>query len=293
MADKYRRVEKAKKERDETINENEIRVTFQGRIRQYLNYATTVFKEKNGTEVVLKAMGRAINKAVTVAEILKQNIPGLHQITNIDSTEIIDIFEPLEEGLDRVETTRHLSSISIHLSTVPLDTKALGYQPPLSPEQMKPYKRGRNNRRRRPRYDNRNTPGSVESEQRTRGRGSRQRTSNYSDVERERSTRGRGRGRGNLRNREPREPRENREPREDRREFREDRREFRNDRRREPREDRREPREDRREPREDRREPREDRREERREPRLEGRELRRGRGRGNFRSVLRTTQPQQ
>jgi DNA-binding protein Alba len=58
-------------------------------------------KEKNFKEIVLKAMGRAINKTVTIAEIIKRRIPNLHQITEIDSTDITDTWEPLEEGLDR------------------------------------------------------------------------------------------------------------------------------------------------------------------------------------------------
>jgi hypothetical protein len=45
-------------------------------------------------------MGRAINKTVTIAEILKRRVAGLHQITEIESTDITDVWEPLEEGLD-------------------------------------------------------------------------------------------------------------------------------------------------------------------------------------------------
>ena len=41
-------------------------------------------------------MGRACNKAVTIAEILKRKAP-LHQITSLSSCELVDIFEPLEE----------------------------------------------------------------------------------------------------------------------------------------------------------------------------------------------------
>ncbi len=44
-------------------------------------------------------MGRAITKTVTVAEIIKRRVVGLHQITSIDSTQITDTWEPLEEGL--------------------------------------------------------------------------------------------------------------------------------------------------------------------------------------------------
>ena len=41
-------------------------------------------------------MGRAINKTVTIAEIMKRTVPGLHQITHIDSTDITDVYEPIE-----------------------------------------------------------------------------------------------------------------------------------------------------------------------------------------------------
>ncbi len=141
-------------------------------------------------------MGRAINKTVTIAEIIKRRIPNLHQITEISSTDITDVYEPLEEGLDtyvlpslnfnfvafsamraapdrctrfpsnaraallvctvrccrsavcpllivqltcRIETTRHVSSITIVLSTVPLDTSAPGYQAPLPEDQVKEH----------------------------------------------------------------------------------------------------------------------------------------------------------
>jgi DNA-binding protein Alba len=57
-------------------------------------------QEKGFNEVILKAMGRAINKTVTIAEIIKRRIPNLHQITEISSTDITDVYEPLEEGLD-------------------------------------------------------------------------------------------------------------------------------------------------------------------------------------------------
>ena len=60
----------------------------------------------NLDKIVLKAMGRAINKAVTIAEILKRKMP-LHQCNSLSSVEMIDIFEPLEEGLDRVTSRRY------------------------------------------------------------------------------------------------------------------------------------------------------------------------------------------
>mmetsp|Transcript_23560 Transcript_23560/g.35036 ORF Transcript_23560/g.35036 Transcript_23560/m.35036 type:complete len:118 (-) Transcript_23560:317-670(-) len=89
--------------------------------------------------VVLKAMGRAINKAVTIAEILKRKMP-LHQITLLTSSEIIDIYEPLEEGLDVVESKRYVScmTITLSISSEGLDIENIGYQPPLPFEEIQP-----------------------------------------------------------------------------------------------------------------------------------------------------------
>jgi len=135
--DKYEKIEKPREEAE--IKDNEIRITTKGKMRNSISYATTLFKEKGFTEVILKAMGRAINKTVTIAEIIKRRIPNLHQITEISSTDITDVYEPLEEGLDTIETTRHVSSITIILSTVPLDTSAPGYQAPLPEDQVKEH----------------------------------------------------------------------------------------------------------------------------------------------------------
>jgi len=133
--DKYRRLTKPKAETTE-IKENEIRITTQGKMRSIIAYATNLF-QKGAKEITLKAMGLAINKTVTIAEIIKRRINGLHQNTIIDSTDIVEIWEPLEEGLEKVETTRRVSSIQIVLSTEALDVNAPGYQPPLSEDQIK------------------------------------------------------------------------------------------------------------------------------------------------------------
>jgi len=85
-------------------------------------------------------MGRAINKAVTIAEILKRKMP-LHQCNVLSSVEMVDIFEPLEEGLDTVTSRRYVSCIQITLSkTIDGidDVNDIGYQPPLPIEEMNP-----------------------------------------------------------------------------------------------------------------------------------------------------------
>jgi hypothetical protein len=45
-------------------------------------------------------------------------VAGLHQETAISSVELQDRWEPKEEGLEPMETTRHVSVITITLSKV-------------------------------------------------------------------------------------------------------------------------------------------------------------------------------
>ncbi|TYH31817.1 hypothetical protein ES288_A01G202300v1 [Gossypium darwinii] len=133
--DRYQKVEKPKAETP--INENELRITAQGRMRNYISYAMTLLQEKGANEIVLKATGRAINKTVMIAELIKRRIAGLHQNTSTGSIDITDTWEPLEEGLLPLETTRHVSIIMITLSKKVLDSSSIGYQPPIPTDQVK------------------------------------------------------------------------------------------------------------------------------------------------------------
>jgi len=65
-------------------------------------------------------------------EIVKRRFRGLHQISTIGSTEIVDEYEPLEEGLDKVTDIRLVPFVEIILSKKELDTAHKGYQPPIS-----------------------------------------------------------------------------------------------------------------------------------------------------------------
>lgn len=134
--DRYTRVEKPRTEA--AIGPDEIRITASGKMRNYVTYATALIQEKNMAEIKLKAMGAAINKAINIVEILKRRIVGLHQNTAVGSTDITDLWEPIEEGLLPLETTRHVSVITITLSKNELDTTSIGYQPPIPEDQVKP-----------------------------------------------------------------------------------------------------------------------------------------------------------
>mmetsp|Transcript_10825 Transcript_10825/g.13021 ORF Transcript_10825/g.13021 Transcript_10825/m.13021 type:complete len:154 (-) Transcript_10825:132-593(-) len=139
--EKYRLVEEHKEGNTNFLDPTtsaEVRITQQGKPRNYISYAMNLFSEGSNT-IYLKAMGRAINKAVTIAEILKRKMP-LHQITKLSSCEMTDVFEPLEEGLDAVTSVRYVSCMKIILSRdgVGIDKNDIGYQSPLSKEEMHP-----------------------------------------------------------------------------------------------------------------------------------------------------------
>ncbi|URD98315.1 Alba [Musa troglodytarum] len=123
--DRYQRVEKPRPQ-SAAIGENEIRITTQGLIRNYVNYATSLLQESHMKEIVLKAMGQAISKTVAVTEFVKKRFPHLHQDTVISSVSITDVWEPIEEGLVPLEMTRHVSMISVTLSTRESNKKGPG-----------------------------------------------------------------------------------------------------------------------------------------------------------------------
>ncbi|XP_019154560.1 PREDICTED: keratin, type II cytoskeletal 1-like isoform X2 [Ipomoea nil] len=178
--DRYQKVERPREETP--MNENEIRITTQGRLRNYITYATSLLQEKGANEIALKAMGRAINKTVIIAELIKRRIAGLHQNTSIGSTDITDTWEPLEEGLLPLETIRHVSVITVTLSKNELDCSSPGYQPPIPSDQVKPVV-------------------GYDYERRPTNNGVVIRNDEDGGWEGERGTAGRGRGRGRCRGR--------------------------------------------------------------------------------------------
>jgi len=128
--DKYQKVTKPKAEQEEK-SEEEIRLTATGSISSYVSRAAKVYNELEKTKVVITAAGNALTKAVQTAEVIKRRFKGLHQITSLSSQEIVDEYEPLEEGLETVFDTRTVPFISITLSKEALDTADKGYQPPI------------------------------------------------------------------------------------------------------------------------------------------------------------------
>jgi ribonuclease P/MRP protein subunit RPP25 len=73
-------------------------------------------------------MGDAISKIATIAEIIKYRVKGLHQKNEIGTQEFEDVYDPIEEGLERLVFKRKVTSFTILLSkNIPKDNDHYGY----------------------------------------------------------------------------------------------------------------------------------------------------------------------
>ncbi|XP_013783332.1 ribonuclease P protein subunit p25-like protein isoform X3 [Limulus polyphemus] len=88
------------------------------------------FKEENKRHMVIAGVGKAINKSITCAEIMKRKYKSLHQITKIGYKRVEELWKPKTEELDKLKVTREIPAIYILLCKDPLDNNELGYQAP-------------------------------------------------------------------------------------------------------------------------------------------------------------------
>lgn len=100
---------------------------------RYVTRALTLFFGEGKAFVTIKAADRLIDRALWVAEVVKRRVAGLHQITEIKEREVVDVYEPREEGLLKVEKKRFLTIIEVTLTKEPTaeQKKSPGYQAPL------------------------------------------------------------------------------------------------------------------------------------------------------------------
>ncbi|KAJ3278855.1 hypothetical protein HK104_001968 [Borealophlyctis nickersoniae] len=104
--DKYRRKEVGE-EAEPTLGENDLKVTINGKLKKYESTAFSLLKDPNRSHITVYGTAKAINKAVTLAEILKRKAPAelggrqLRQETEIGSVEAVDVWESVEGDLDR------------------------------------------------------------------------------------------------------------------------------------------------------------------------------------------------
>lgn len=100
---------------------------------RYIGRALKLFFEDEKKFVTIRAAERVIERAIWVAEVLKRKVGGLHQVARFTENKIVDVYEPREEGLLKVEVERFLTVIEITLTKEPTaeQRKEPGYQAPL------------------------------------------------------------------------------------------------------------------------------------------------------------------
>ena len=67
---------------------SEMRIAYQGKIGGYLSYGHSLLDGEGF--VCIKATGQAVTKAITVAELLKRKQGGLHQITEVETVQLVN-----------------------------------------------------------------------------------------------------------------------------------------------------------------------------------------------------------
>ena len=152
--EKYRKVRPDR----ENLPEHIIRVNRRTKPSIYVEKIQQLLTETKTPEIIISSMGDAISKAVTVAEIVKHRVKGVHQTNQISTLSIDDEYEPLEEGLDKLTVNRKLTCLKIVLSLAQPKDKTAGYQEPLpesevspngGPEENEPRRNNRQNNSRR------------------------------------------------------------------------------------------------------------------------------------------------
>lgn len=90
--------------------------------------------------VTLAGVGKAITKVITVAEILKRRVAGLHQRTSLHTLEMDETFEPKDEGLNVVRRKRRVGAVTVTLcgDISRIDAGAVGYQAPVPEDEVTP-----------------------------------------------------------------------------------------------------------------------------------------------------------
>merc|ERR1712086_681762 len=129
---KYRKVIK----KADPAQESEIRVRVNSPPFAYAAYAGKLLLQKDFDYVYLNATGAAVSNSIKVIEYLKTHIKGLHISYNILSKEFVDEYEPKVEGLDKVTTTRTVSTLEAKLTIKKGDelAKEVGYMAPSANE---------------------------------------------------------------------------------------------------------------------------------------------------------------
>ena len=112
MAEKYARIRRDQ----EKLADNEIRVHRTDPVGKYLRRANDLLtgKVEGYNSIVIRGVAQAMENVVRLAELVKHRVAGLYQTNAIETIEIKDEFEPLEEGLDHLVFTRNSTMYSYY-----------------------------------------------------------------------------------------------------------------------------------------------------------------------------------
>ena len=113
-----------------------------------MRIADLLLDEKLPT-VEISGTGPAISRTATIVDFLRKRISGLHAVMSVGNVEIIDRYEPIEEGLDVVTVKRNLAVLRVVLTLTPeaQHKSAPGYHAPLtiSEEEASKFNEARKN----------------------------------------------------------------------------------------------------------------------------------------------------
>lgn len=88
--------------------------------------------------IFMLGTGKASSKIIQSVEYLRKRIKGIHVAYEILTTEFNDVYEPLEEKLDKVEIKRQVATLKAHITlTTPDEIKSMpGYMSPLDDKDL-------------------------------------------------------------------------------------------------------------------------------------------------------------
>ena len=94
----YKRVNVPEEKEAADLPKNELRVGPLRPTKTYISQAIDLFTDEKEKTVIVKGRGKAVSSVVNIAEVVKRRVKGIHQLTEMESTEVVDVYEPKEGG---------------------------------------------------------------------------------------------------------------------------------------------------------------------------------------------------
>ena len=114
-------------------NENLVKISARTNVKGVIRYIVELFKTKNFDFVQISGLNQAISHVVLVAEVVKTQVLGLHQVNTIDCL----ILNSTENTGGKEEYIRRTPKLEIILSKNEPKVKTSGYQKPYSESEIK------------------------------------------------------------------------------------------------------------------------------------------------------------